>query len=99
MAYTYEDFLETVAQENVSFVEKLHELFIQAGCKLEIKEAKQKCKNRAFFWKVCPESMEPIEKMVENELKFCDADVAYFLHISFNHYIKMCKCTKNSNGY
>ena len=34
----------------------------------------KKCKNSAFFWKVCPESMESIEKMVENELKFCDID-------------------------
>lgn len=161
MAYTYKDFLETVAQENVSFVEKMHGIFMKAGCKLEIKEAKQgfvvtycymkekkrialmnyvfrktgmlvriyarhislyqsmldslpesmkkdiqkggdckrlngisvcsptctagydfmmdgtnykKCKNSAFFWKVCPESMEFIEQMVENELKFCDID-------------------------
>lgn len=161
MAYTYEDFLNTVAAENIFFVDKLHEKFVKTGCKLEIKEAKQgfvvtysymkdkkrialmnyvfrksgmlvrlyarhvsmyqsmldslpeglkkdvqkagdckrlngisecsptctagydfmmdgtnykKCKNSAFFWKVCPESMEFIEQMVENELKFCDID-------------------------
>ena len=34
----------------------------------------KKCKNSAFFWKVCPESMDYIEKMVESELKLCDID-------------------------
>lgn len=159
MTYTYEDFKKTVAEENIVFVDKLHDKFIQAGCKQEIREAKQgyvvtyaytkdkkkvalmnyvfrksgmlvriyarhigmyqsmldllpesmkkdiqkagdckrlhgisecsptctagydfqmdginykKCKNSAFFWKVCPESMEHIEKMVENELKLCE---------------------------
>lgn len=161
MTYSYEDFLQTVELGNKSFVEKLHEKFIQNHCKLEVKEAKQgyvvtysymrekkrialmnyvfrksgmmvriyarhiskyesvldalpesmkndvkkgldckrlngtsecsptctagydfimdgvnykKCKNSAFFWNVCPETMEYIERVVVNELKLCDID-------------------------
>lgn len=41
MAYTYEDFLKKVEAEHLSFVGKLHDIFMQNGCKIEVKEAKQ----------------------------------------------------------
>lgn len=41
MANTYEDFLQSVTEENISFVTKLHSLFIENNCKVEVKEAKQ----------------------------------------------------------
>lgn len=41
MAKTYEDFLQAVSTENMEFVRKLHDLFLQNGCKIEVKEAKQ----------------------------------------------------------
>ena len=34
----------------------------------------QKCKNSAFFWKVEPDSVEHIKKIVENELKLIEVD-------------------------
>ncbi len=41
MASTYEEFLQTVAIENVEFVKRLHDLFMNNGCKIEVKDAKQ----------------------------------------------------------
>lgn len=40
MAITYEDFLKEVDKDNLAFVNDLHKLFLDAGCKLEIKQAK-----------------------------------------------------------
>jgi hypothetical protein len=40
MASTYQDFLETVAQEDREFVNKLDTIFKKNDCKTEIKEAK-----------------------------------------------------------
>ena len=41
MAITYDDFLKTVEADNLAFVNEVHKLFMDNGCKLEIKEAKQ----------------------------------------------------------
>lgn len=41
MAITYDDFLKTVESNNLSFVNDLHKAFLDKGCKVEIKEAKQ----------------------------------------------------------
>ena len=41
MAITYDDFLKTVEADNLAFVNEVHKLFMDKGCKLEIKEAKQ----------------------------------------------------------
>lgn len=41
MAITYDDFIETVEEANLAFVNDLHLMFLKNGCKLEIKEAKQ----------------------------------------------------------
>lgn len=156
MAITYQDFLETVAQEDKEFVNTLDTIFKKNSCKTEIKEAKngyvvtyfymkdkkkislmnfvfrkdgmrtriyarhaayfqsildtlpeemkkdivkagickkisgisecsptcnggyefamdgeihKKCKNMAFFWRVCAENNSYIEQFIENELK------------------------------
>lgn len=41
MAITYDDFLGTVEENNRAFVDDMHSLFMDYGCTLEIKEAKQ----------------------------------------------------------
>ena len=41
MTNTYEDFLQTVSEDNKDFVAKMHEVFMENGCKVEVKEAKQ----------------------------------------------------------
>lgn len=41
MAFTYEDFIKNVAEENRKFVDELHTLFLENDCNVEIKEAKQ----------------------------------------------------------
>ena len=41
MAITYDDFLRTVEENNRSFIDDMHSLFMDYGCTLEIKEAKQ----------------------------------------------------------
>ena len=41
MANTYEDFLQTVETEHVDFVNQMHEIFMENGCKIEVKDAKQ----------------------------------------------------------
>lgn len=40
MASKYEDFLNVVEKDNLAFVNDMHKLFLDEGCKLEIKEAK-----------------------------------------------------------
>lgn len=37
-------------------------------------ESYQKCRNSAFFWKVCKESHKHIRKMLENEVKYGKID-------------------------
>ena len=41
MAITYDDFLKVVETNNLPFVNEVHKLFLDNGCKMEIKEAKQ----------------------------------------------------------
>ncbi|MBE5851800.1 MAG: hypothetical protein E7299_02420 [Lachnospiraceae bacterium] len=41
MAITYEDFLGTVEANHIPFVDEVHKMFLDSGCKLEIKQAKQ----------------------------------------------------------
>ena len=41
MTITYDDFLRTVEENNRAFVDDMHSLFMDYGCTLEIKEAKQ----------------------------------------------------------
>lgn len=41
LAITYDDFIQTVEAKNVDFVNDLHSLFMESGCKLEIREAKR----------------------------------------------------------
>lgn len=41
MANMYEDFLQTVAEYNVDFVNTMHSFFMDNHCKVEVKEAKQ----------------------------------------------------------
>lgn len=41
MAITYDDFMKAVEENNQAFVNEIHTLFLDHGCKMEIKEAKQ----------------------------------------------------------
>lgn len=41
MAIAFEDFIKSVEKDNLAFVHDMHTLFLNNGCKLEIKEAKQ----------------------------------------------------------
>lgn len=41
MAITYDDFLRIVEESNRAFIDDMHSLFMDYGCTLEIKEAKQ----------------------------------------------------------
>ena len=41
MVYTYEDFLQSVAEEDRAFVEQMHARFLEFDCKADVKEAKQ----------------------------------------------------------
>lgn len=41
MAITYDDFLRTVEEKNRTFVDDMHRLFMEYGCTVEVKEAKQ----------------------------------------------------------
>ena len=41
MAITYDDFLKTVESNNQPFINEIHKLFLENGCKMEIKQAKQ----------------------------------------------------------
>lgn len=41
MAITYDNFIRTVEENNLTFVEDMHTLFLDNGCTVEIKEAKQ----------------------------------------------------------
>lgn len=41
MAITYDDFIKTVEEDNRAYVNELNTLFLENGCKTEIKEAKQ----------------------------------------------------------
>lgn len=40
MALTYDDFIKTVDEDNLAFVNDVHTMLLDKGCKLEIKEAK-----------------------------------------------------------
>ena len=40
MAIMYDDFIKSVEKDNVGFVNDLHKVIIDVGCKIEIKEAK-----------------------------------------------------------
>lgn len=40
MALTYDDFIKTVDEDNLAFVNDVHTMLSDKGCKLEIKEAK-----------------------------------------------------------
>ena len=40
MAKTYDDFLPSVEEENMSFVTTMHSFLMENGCKVEVKEAK-----------------------------------------------------------
>lgn len=41
MANTYEDFVKIVSPEHLDFVQKMNNLLIENGCKVEVKEASQ----------------------------------------------------------
>lgn len=41
MTITFDDFIKSVEEDNLAFVKDIHALFLNNGCKLEIKEAKQ----------------------------------------------------------
>ena len=41
MTITFDDFIKSVEKDNLAFINDMHALFLNNGCKLEIKEAKQ----------------------------------------------------------